>query len=147
TRAGTPCQNLTLADNRGGIAWTIIGHIPRRVGFSGQLPTSWADGTRHWDGWVPAHDYPRGLDPAEGIIWTANNRVVGEPWMSRIGRGHFDLGARAKQIRDDLRSRERLAEGDMLAIQLDDRALFLSRWRRLLLEVLSEEVVRKDSQL
>ena len=29
-----------------------MGRIPRRVGFDGRLPGSWADGSRRWDGWL-----------------------------------------------------------------------------------------------
>ena len=46
-----------------------------------------------------------------------------------LGDSGYALGARAKQIRDALYARPRLGERDLLAIQLDDRALFLARWR------------------
>src|SRR5690606_12659173 len=48
------------------------------------------------------------------------------------GDGGYDLGARAGQIRDDLRAGKQFGERDLLAIQLDDRALFLQRWWQLL---------------
>ena len=145
-RCGTPAQNLAVADSQGGIAWTIIGRIPKRVGHDGTRPTSWADGSRRWDGYLTQADYPRILRPEEGILWTANNRVVGEPWLSRVGQGSYDHGARAKQIRDGLRAKPKLSESDMLAIQLDDRALFLDRWQRLLLEVLSPKTTGADAR-
>ena len=47
-----------------------------------------------------------------------------------------DLGARARQIRDDLLAQSKFAPQDMLAIQLDDRAVFLGKWRDLLLATL-----------
>jgi penicillin amidase len=139
--AGTPGQNLMVADARGRIAWTVLGLLPRRVGFSGRRPVSWADGTRRWAGWLPAADYPRVIDPPAGILWTANNRTVGEPYLSRLGFGCYDHGARAMQIRDGLWPRPRMSEADMLAVQLDDRALFLARWQRLLVEVLAPAAV------
>ncbi len=52
-----------------------------------------------------------------------------------VGNAGYDLGARARQIRDDLFARERFSERDLLAIQLDDRALFLQRWWPLLRQV------------
>ena len=58
-RAGSPAQNIVAADAHGNIAWTVLGRIPKRVGFDGRRPTSWADGKRKWDGWLPAADYPR----------------------------------------------------------------------------------------
>ena len=48
------------------------------------------------------------------------------------------MGARASQIRDDLLARENFDERALLDIQLDDRALWIEFWRRLLLEALDE---------
>src|SRR5262249_4714632 len=143
-RAGTPAQNLVVADANGHIAWTILGRVPRRVGFDGRTPVAGADGRRRWDGWLPAEDYPRLIDPPGGILWTANNRTAGEPWLSRIGVHTYDIGARAQQIRDDLLARPKPREGDMLAVQLDDRAVFLGRWQRLLAETLSPGVLHDN---
>jgi len=134
---GIPHQNLVVADSSGHIGWTIIGRIPRRVGFDGRLPTSWSDGSCRWDGWLPPSAYPRVVDPPGGFIWTANARVVGGDPLAAIGFGSYDLGARARQIRDDLERLDSATEADMLAIQLDDRAVFLERWRNLLLETLT----------
>ncbi|NBU25892.1 MAG: penicillin acylase family protein, partial [Gammaproteobacteria bacterium] len=48
-----------------------------------------------------------------------------------------------RQIRDGLLALAKPATpADMLAIQLDDRALFLERWQRLLLATLDEEALR-----
>src|SRR5208283_905155 len=112
------------------------------VGFDGRFPVSWADGSCRWDGYLEPGEYPRVVDPPGGQIWTANARVVDGPWLAELGDGGYDLGARARQIRDDLRALARPTEKDMLAVQLDDRALFLARWRDLLLQVLSPEAMR-----
>jgi len=133
---GMPQQNLVVADSGGRIAWTVIGRIPRRVGLSGRFPESWADGGCAWDGWLEPEEHPRVVDPEGGRLWSANARVVGGEMLRAIGYGSYDLGARAGQIRDDLLSLEAASETDLLAVQLDDRALFLERWRSLLLEVL-----------
>jgi len=140
-RSGMPEQNLVVADASGRIAWTISGRIPRRVGFDGRLPSSWADGERRWDGWLGADEYPRVVDPPSGRLWTANNRTVDGEWLARLGDGGLADGARAGQIRDALMLLDRATVDDLLALQLDDRALFLTRWHELLLEVLDDEAV------
>jgi penicillin amidase len=140
-RSGPPAQNFMLADDHGRIGWTIIGRIPRRVGFDGRLPTSWADGTRHWDGWVAPEEVPKIVDPPSGRLWTANNRTVDGEALQLLGDSGYDLGARARQIRDDLLALDKATPADLLAIQLDDRALFLARWRDLLLKVLTPEAL------
>jgi penicillin amidase len=132
---GIPHQNAVIGDAQGHIGWTIFGRIP--------APTSppRAGGGRPW---TSAADHPRILDPPVGRIWTANARVaVDEHQQQLIGAdlapfgAEYDLGARASQIRDDLLALPgKLTPEDMLRIQLDDRALFLSRWRTLLLDVL-----------
>ncbi|HET9480470.1 MAG TPA: penicillin acylase family protein, partial [Candidatus Polarisedimenticolia bacterium] len=131
---GAPPQNIVIADSAGRIGWTIMGAIPRRVGFTGRLPVSWADGARGWDGWLSPEEYPRIVDPPGGRLWTANARVVDGPMLAVLGDGGYDLGARAGQIRDRLARLDRAVEADMLAIQLDDEAIFLQRWRALLLD-------------
>ncbi|MFN3859881.1 MAG: penicillin acylase family protein [Roseateles sp.] len=141
--AGLPHQNLLVADASGRIAWTVIGAIPRRVGGDDpDRPQDWRDGRSRWQGWLTAAEQPRVVDPADGRLWTANARMVGGAAMKIVGNGGWDLGARGQQIRDALRAHERLDEAGLHAIQLDHRALFLQRWRALLLErVLTPEFV------
>jgi penicillin amidase len=145
---GGPAQNFTCADDRGQIGWTIMGRIPRRVGFDdGRLPVSWADGSHRWDGWLESAEYPKVVNPPQGRIWTANARVVGGEMYALLGDGGLDLGARQKQIRDDLLAIDKAREQDMLDIQLDDRAIFLERWQQLLLSLLTPEIVELDPDL
>jgi len=145
-RSGIPPQNFVCADGEGNIGWTIIGRIPRRFGHSGRIPTSWAEGKNGWDGWLKPEDYPRVVNPENGIIWTANSRVVSDEMLKTVGHGGYDLGARARQIRDGLLALEVSDEKGMLAVQLDDRALFLERWRSFLLDLLDGEAVAENSK-
>ena len=141
---GSPPQNVLIADSSGRIGWTILGRIPRRIGFPGRRPTSWADGSRRWDGWLAPEDYPVVTDPPSGQLWTANARTVHGEWLALLGDGGYALGARARQIRDALLALNQVDEAELLAIQLDDRALFLERWRDLLLELLTRSAVAAD---
>ncbi len=136
--SGVPGQNCVLADRDGHIAWTVAGRIPRRAGFDGRLPASWADGTRRWDGWYSPAEYPRVVNPDSGVIVTANNRVVSGRDLERLGDGGYDPGARGRQIRDGLLAIDRADIDDMLRVQLDDRALLMERWRDLALSVLTD---------
>jgi len=138
---GIPPQNFVVGDASGQIAWTIAGKIPRRGGAAETVPGDWSDGSG-WQGWLPVEEYPRIVNPPAGRIWTANARVAGGERLRLIGDGGYDLGARQMQIRDALLARETFDIEDMLTIHLDDRALFLARWRDLLLEVLDENALR-----
>ena len=133
---GMPAQNFVAGDRAGRIGWTLTGNaIPRRVGFDPTMPADFssADG---WQGWLDASEHPRIIDPEPQRLWTANARTVDGDWLVVEGDGGYDLGARQQQIRDGLFARTRFDAADMLAIQLDDRALFLARWHALLRDVL-----------
>lgn len=141
-----PPQNFVAGDAEGNIGWTIVGRIPRKTSFNAMLPADWSE-EHGWQGWLDADEYPRVMNPDSGRIWSANARVVDADALRIIGDGGYDLGARARQIRDGLFARDKFAASDMLAIQYDDRALFLNRWRLLLLETLDNETVASDSEL
>ncbi len=152
-RSGTSPCNFLVTDTAGAIGWTVVGRLPKRVGFDGRLPASWSFGDRRWDGFVPPDEVPTitsahgsaGGPPASAPtrLWTANNRLVGGPALAVLGDAGYDSPPRAAQIRDDLAALEHATPRDLLAIQLDDRALFLTRWQKLLLATLTPEATAK----
>lgn len=146
-QAGAPPQNAMIADRTGRIAWTVAGRIPKREGFEGRLPVTRTDPARRWNGWVASADVPKVVDPAAGRLWTANARVVSGPMLAIMGEGNYPLGARAKQIRDDLFAKERFSAADLMDIQLDNRAVFLDRWQKLALASLDDAAVARDPKL
>ena len=139
-RIGIPGQNMVVGDTRGRIAWTLLGRVPASHGPDRLFgPIEFLEGV----------DHPRIADPPVGRLWTANQRVVAGPLEAAmgddevdVGAGGYDIGARARQIRDGLLSlRHPATEADMLAIQLDARALFVARWRDLLLALIDEDAM------
>ena len=142
-QSGNPAQNFTIADANGRIAWTVMGRIPKRT-FDGWMPSSWTDGKNKWNGYLSPSEYPRVVDPESGRIWTANARIVSGEMLEKVGFGPYDMGARQKQIRDDLLAIEKADEKDMLKIHLDDKAVFWERWQALFLKVLDEKAVEKS---
>src|SRR5260370_532260 len=132
-----PTQNLVVADADGHIGWTLAGPLPRRAVPNDGLPVAGHE-YRSWSGYLSPEEYPAKLDPQLGRLWTANNRQLTGPDQDKIGGRAADMGARASQIRDDLLARENFDERALLAIQLDDRALWIEFWRHLLLETLDE---------
>lgn len=136
-RSGIPAQNLVIADRSGRIAWRLIGTRPDRAagcppsGNTIAAPASCAPWAIRSDG------APALVDPPTHRLWTANGRVLDGETLAIAGNGGYDLGARGRQIRDGLMAKERFTEADLLAIQLDDRALLLTRWWHLLREVVT----------
>ena len=135
---GIPPQNLVVADAHGNIGWSIAGSvIPVRAGYDPSVPADWSKPGTGWVGYATPAQVPSIMNPPDSRIWTANQRIVSGDALALIGDGDYDMGARARQVRDDLRARNHFNARDMLDIQLDDRALFLARWQKLLLGVLN----------
>ena len=131
-QSGMPHQNAVFGDRSGKISWKLTG-----------LQKYWAPGcqrTEPLDNKNPADaacfatpltaDYlhPQIISPDSNRLWSANARVTDGEMLRQIGDAGYANGARAKQIRDDLFAKQQFAEKDLLAIQLDDRTLFLQRW-------------------
>jgi len=142
-QVGIPHQNFVVGDREGRIAWTVIGRIPRAS--LATMPSQAMD-------WLSAGETPVIREPEIGRIWSANSRHVEGPFEAVLGNEkavsgmHYDKGARQRQIRDRLLALDRPATvQDMLSIQLDDRALMVERWQRLLLATLDEDAVRDNA--
>lgn len=137
--AGIPAQNFIVGDRNGNIAWTIAGRIPLRTGqYNPGIPADWSEGNIGWQGWLEAAKYPLISNPQEQRLWSANSRVIDGTMYTLLGDGGYELGARARQIRDSLQKIEHFTPTDLFSIQLDDRALFLARWRQLLKRTLDQ---------
>jgi penicillin amidase len=133
-----PVQNFLVGDREGALGWTLIGRLPKRVGWDGRLSVSWADGTHRWEGWIEGDVYPRLMARPGQSLWTANNRITGTPEYLRLGPWDADIGARAGLIRDRLAELSPpLREEQLVGIFADDRAVFLDRWQKLLLRTLA----------
>jgi penicillin amidase len=142
---GIPGQNAMLGDREGHIGWTIFARIPTDTG---------PERARGLSPWTSFADHPRIVDPPWGRLWSANAQVASDPRQLALIGGQvaslgseYDLGARAGQIRDDLLAlKGDVKPADMLRIQLDDRAVFLSRWQQLLLRILDEQNLQGQPQ-
>lgn len=134
---GIPAQNLVAGDRRGEAGWTPIGLVPNREGDCDRKQPLYGDCRAIHQ---PAKSIrPQVvLEPRHHRVWTANARVADGQALRLIGDGGYDLGARQKQIRDALFAKDRFTEKDLLAIQLDDRALLMARWWMLLREVVTQ---------
>lgn len=128
-----PCQNVVMADATGRIGWVVCGWLPKRVGFDGKFPHSWAQRDAAgrefaWDGQIDEAQRPSVIDPPEGILWSANNRTVGWP-ECRVYGNSWSPSDRASRIAAMLREGEKYDERDLLKMQLDVKAESLEMFR------------------
>ncbi|MDP6832442.1 MAG: penicillin acylase family protein [Alphaproteobacteria bacterium] len=116
-----PQQNVVYADVRGNIGYLAPGRIPVRAGENrvmGVMPQPGWEEKYDWRGLIPFADLPRSYNPKEGIIATANHRIVDDDYPHHIT---FDwaAGFRAARIKKLLRARGRHSVDGFRAMQAD----------------------------
>jgi penicillin amidase len=115
----TLAENFVYADVEGNIGYQAAGRIPIRTpGHQGILPVPGWTGEYEWQGFVPFDELPSTLNPPEGFVVTANNRMAPDDYDYVLGY-MYDPGQRAARITELLSANDLLTVEDMQAIQGD----------------------------
>ncbi|WP_291429008.1 penicillin acylase family protein [Deinococcus sp.] len=118
-----PSQNFVYADVDGNTGYYAPGRVPIRRGWDGSLPVS-GDGSREWEGFIPFEQLPHTLNPADGLIVTANNQVLPSPDSRALGNDrNWAEPYRAQRITDLLGAKAKLTVPDVQRVQLDTTSL------------------------
>ncbi len=96
-----PTQNFVYADVDGHIGYALGGRLPVRAQGDGALPVPGWTGEWEWTGTLPPEQNPHALDPAEGFVVSANNRIIGDTYAHPLP-GEWLPGYRAARIREML---------------------------------------------
>ena len=112
-----PSQNSVYADVDGHIGYFCNGRIPVRRRTPSGLPVPGWNGDAMWQRFLTMDEVPQQLDPPDGLIVTANNRIVGDGFPHYIATDYMS-GYRARRL-EELLDREGLDAAAMQAIQLD----------------------------
>ncbi|MGW6279899.1 penicillin acylase family protein [Kribbella sp. NPDC055071] len=115
-----PSQNLVYADTDGHIGYQAPGLIPIRNAGNGNWPAPGWDPRYRWTGYIPFDSLPTELDPADGIIVTANQAVVPSTYKYYL-TDDWDYGYRSQQITDRIKAAGKLDANAMASIQLDTK--------------------------
>jgi penicillin amidase len=94
----SPAQNVTLADTEGNIALTLAGRFPERLEGDGFLPSDGTGTDGDWTGWIERSRLPLLLNPDEGFVIQANDRIPPRDPELDLGR-EFEAPFRAERIR------------------------------------------------
>lgn len=114
----SPTQNFVFADQSGTIAYKANGKIPIRKKGDGLLPVpGWTD-EYEWKGYIPYNELPRVVNPKEGFIATANNKVVSDEYPYLISN-QWAQHYREQRIKEVLSSNDKLTVNDMKDLQID----------------------------
>ncbi|MDW3207503.1 MAG: penicillin acylase family protein [Alphaproteobacteria bacterium] len=85
-----PVQNVFYADTAGRIGMKVAGRLPVRHGGDGTVPNYSAQPEATWRGVLPSQDLPGLVDPANGLIANANNRVVSADYPNDVSHDFVD---------------------------------------------------------
>jgi len=120
----SPSQNFVYADTQGNIGYYVPGLIPIRH-WNSAFPVP-DDKDHQWSGYIPFNQLPHVLNPPEGYIVSANNRVVSAHYPYALTFRWNDPDYRAKRIIELLHADRPLDTSKMENIQLDTYSLL---WR------------------
>jgi penicillin amidase len=114
-----PAQNIVAADTSGAYGYFCAGKIPRRT--HARSPMSMLNGSNPehaWGGYLSWAEHPRAVDPPEGYVVTANNRVAADLPPTLAG-GFWEPPYRAARIASILRETRKASLQDMERLQAD----------------------------
>ena len=114
-----PSQNLLYADRAGHIAYQAPGRIPVRTGHDGTVPVPGWTGIAPWERFLSFDELPYTLDPAVGMIVTANQLVL-PPGSTPFLHSDVSAGQRGGRLVELLAGRDDLTLDDLAAVQLDN---------------------------
>jgi penicillin amidase len=122
-KLAVPAQNVVVADTKGTIAYFCAGKFPRRAWAGhGPLILDGASPDHAWNGYLPWAELPRAINPVEGFLVTANNRVARD-LPPTIAGSFWEPPYRAARIAQLLRQCRDAGVQDMARIQTDDLSL------------------------
>jgi penicillin amidase len=126
-----PVNNLVAADTEGNIGYLTRGALPvRRSTAARRFPVpGWTD-EHLWTGIVPFAQLPRSVNPPEGFIATANQRVIDgdTPYIA----AQFAPPSRADRIVELLTAKDRYTPDEVMAMQGDVLSRPARTWAALL---------------
>jgi penicillin amidase len=113
-----PSQNFVYADKDGNIGYYLSGKIPIRPAAAALFPfPGWRE-EGQWRGYLEEEQKPCLFNPAEGMIVTANNKIIPEGFPHYVGFDWF-YPFRAERIRELLSQKDKHSIESFKMIQND----------------------------
>lgn len=119
----SPHMNFGYADADGNIGYQSTGRVPIRAeGHQGLVPVPGSTREFDWQGFIPFDELPRSLNPDSGLVYSANNKIVGDEYPYHLAHEWSDP-YRAMRIGQLLADREGMTVDDMAVMQMDSLSL------------------------
>jgi penicillin amidase len=136
-----PAQNFVYADVRGTIGFRAGGRIPVRGSRSALLPLPGWERESNWRGFVPPGELPWMVNPPEGFVASANDKLTDDSYRYYIS-DLWEPPSRIQRLREVLRSdRQTFSLADCERLQQDVYSYFGRDLRTHLLQALEDSVL------
>jgi penicillin amidase len=123
----SPEQNMVFADIEGNIGYFAPGLVPVRKAenkLKGLAPAPGWVADYDWQGFIPLDELPRRYNPESGVIFTANQKIVGDDYKHFI-TSEWTLPYRANRIESLLAATQKHTIASFVKIQSDVTSLFV----------------------
>ncbi|HJV75432.1 MAG TPA: penicillin acylase family protein [Noviherbaspirillum sp.] len=117
--------NMVFGD-KDNIAWQVTGSYPVRKKGRGQVPSPGWTGEYDWDGYLDPEMHPASLNPAEGYIGTANQRIVAADFPHTLSSSWF-YPERAERINQMLSQDAQHTADNSIKMQLDQQSPLVAK--------------------
>ena len=142
-----PMQNMIYADDAGHIGYYAAGKVPIRKSGDGSVPYDGSTDDGEWTSYIPFEKLPQLFDPPDGIIVTANQRVVGRDYPYFLTHS-WAQPYRANRILEMLKQKPKLTADDFRSIQGDVYTRAGETFTRAAVKILSGQLTSPaDDQL
>jgi penicillin amidase len=132
-----PSQNFVFADAKGNIGYWCCATVPIRPRGDGILPMPGWNGEYEWKEYVPFDERPHLINPQEGFVATANNKIAGEDYPYMISH-YWEPPDRITRIRQLLTTTQKLSIEDLKRMQQDVYSVLASEITPHMIQVLEQ---------
>ena len=141
-----PTQNIVYADVDGHIGYHAAGVIPIRKSGDGSVPYDGSTDEGEWTSYIPTEKLPQVFDPPDGIIVTANQRIVGTGYPYFLTHS-WAQPYRARRIFELLSGKSKLTIDDFRKTQGDVYSIGLASFAKSSAKLLRPTVPADDPKL
>lgn len=140
-----PSSNFVFAAKDGTIAYKASGSIPIRKNGESLVPVPGWNDDYEWEGYIPHKELPTIINPDEGFIATANNKIVDDLYPYHISN-IWAQPYRQQRILEILNSKETFTVEDMQELQMDIENLQAEEFVPIFLGQLSKQTLSEQEQ-
>lgn len=138
-----PGQNFLYADSTGNIGYICAARLPIRKNDNPTYIFDGSDPANDWTGFVPFNEMPRVLNPGEGFVASANNKVV-KNFRHHISN-IWEPTSRIERIRELLATSGKKDIDYVKHMQMDVKSVYASKMIPKIIAAFNETDISDDN--